>query len=274
MKKIICIFWGFLLFGCCLILAINLNIKKLIVTSINGDIIKDKVSSIITDAIKNSDVDISDKNMEILKEKLENSSKTEEFTDKYVNEFVNSMIDGTDYNIDVTNEFNDLVDSNKEELINSGVSESDINEIIKSIDDNADKINNIYNIGKEKINNKFLDNTSNIFEVIEFICSGTLKYCLICSIVFISIIIFLINWNLYSGFIYCGFSILMSGVMIRFGTSYAINTFIDKFDNISADILNNVNLGVFNEISSIYIILGIIFIILYVILRFFSKREV
>lgn len=106
-----------------------------------------------------------------------------------------------------------------------------------------------------------------VIGIYNILSSDSLKYSLIIGIVVLICIICLINWNLYSWLVYMGSSGLISGLIIKFVIIEGINMVSWDVTNKVLGRTSDINVDMLNNISIIYMLIGLLLIVVYSILK-------
>lgn len=265
MRKFFSVCFSFMIFTLLIFLSINLTIERIIVDTISDSIVKKEVSNVITDVIYEMYPDISIDNLGKIENMINDSKEVRKITEKYFENIMESVNDSDSEYPDISDNLEDIVLNNRSEFIKYGVSSEDIDKIVYSLDD--DSINQVYKVVNDSLIGNLTDEQRLVIGIYNILSSDSLKYSLIIGIVVLICIICLINWNLYSWLVYMGSSGLISGLIIKFVIIEGINMVSWDVTNKVLGRTSDINVDMLNNISIIYMLIGLLLIVVYSILK-------
>ena len=265
MRKFFSVCFSFMIFTLLIFLSINLTIEIIIVDTISDSIVKKEVSNVITDVIYGMYPDISIDNLGKIENMKNDSKEVRKITEKYFENIMESVNDSDSEYPDISDNLEDIVLNNRSEFIKYGVSSEDIDKIVYSLDD--DSINQVYKVVNDSLIGNLTDEQRLVIGIYNILSSDSLKYSLIIGIVVLICIICLINWNLYSWLVYMGSSGLISGLIIKFVIIEGINMVSWDVTNKVLGRTSDINVDMLNNISIIYMLIGLLLIVVYSILK-------
>lgn len=265
MRKFFSVCFSFMIFTLLIFLSINLTIERIIVDTISDSIVKKEVSNVITDVIYGMYPDISIDNLVKIENMINDSKEVRKITEKYFENIMESVNDSDSEYPDISDNLEDIVLNNRSEFIKYGVSSEDIDKIVYSLDD--DSINQVYKVVNDSLIGNLTDEQRLVIGIYNILSSDSLKYSLIIGIVVLICIICLINWNLYSWLVYMGSSGLISGLIIKFVIIEGINMVSWDVTNKVLGRTSDINVDMLNNISIIYMLIGLLLIVVYSILK-------
>lgn len=207
------------------------------------------------------------------------SEKVKNLIDEKIGELVDYAVYGKEIPYITSEEIENSINYDEiEEKLDIKLTDADKEKISNYSKDASSKINN--SIEKYVVN---LDNekTNDGIKLIRFIFSTEMKIYVIISIVIITFLIFLINWNFAKSLCSLGISFLISGILITGFTLFAGQLFnIAKMVIANKDFINSIN-KIFGYVKMnftvtglVILALGIILIIIYKILKKHLHKEV
>lgn len=272
MKKIFSGLLGFMIFLLLIILAVNLSVKDIVVDTLSDSMVKGKVSDIVTDFIYDKYPNISNDNLKEIEDIIYESDEVNHITDKYFNSIMDSIADGDSKVPEVHDELHGLIENNRDKLESYGISSSDIDKITSDLD-NDDTLDEIYSAVSDNMVDNLTDEQRKVIDVYNFLSSDNLKNGLIIGIIGCLIIISFINQDLYSWLIYSGINTLVAGLVVRFVIINVINMVAFSVTNNVLGRTSDIDIGYLSNVSNWYMIVGVLFIIGYIVIDIIIKRK-
>lgn len=243
-KKITTGFVSFVLLNLLILLAFNMNIKNIINDIIDNSGVNNKINDVISIYFNKNDMDII------------NNDEVEEIID----DIVTAIIENNEE--EMSNLIVDIINKKRDKLKSYGINDVQIDNVIYEIEANITSSND---------NNIELSNEQKLgLLVYKYASSNSLKTWIIIGIIISSSLLLIINK--LQALKDIGIGLFGAGILIK-----VMCVFIDSIVNSGniKDIIGDIkiNLTCFDKFILIYIIMGLILILVYVIYKIFYKDK-
>jgi hypothetical protein len=266
LREFFIIILSFLLIGMITCLGVFVSFRNIVNTSIGGEVVKNMVA---TDDMSEEEKQKIDDAID----KVTSYKGTQEVIDSVLND-INSSSDG---NITISDEtldkFIQLIEDNKQELIDLGATEQDINELIKDAKDpeNRSKIQEGINAGYQELNVDTGNQSYNIIKTYSSIASPKAIIRLGTSIGIVVMLIMLLSWSWYKWIRPTSISSIIAGLNLLI-VYYGIGAIVDWVVN-DSDVSFNVDTSILRIVSHSVFFGGIAALIIYIVINNVMKKN-
>ena len=269
MRKIFNVLIGFFLILLLVVLGIHFSIRKMVIDTLNDNLVTDEVSSVVLDVIIDEYPDIDVEDLSKIESIIEGSEEVRDIGSKYFDSVMDSISSSDVVIPSISSNLDELIENHRKELEEVGIDSSDI-EIIKEKLRVDDTIDQVYENVVEDVMKNLTDEQKEVVSFYRIFTSDGVRYGLLIGGFLLIVFVFLINKSLKGGFLVCGISFLVSGLFeflligsIRFLSSSVTNAVLGRVGDISIDSLRCVGI--------IYLIMGILFFVLSILFRNFKR---
>lgn len=259
MKKFLNIMFCILLFVLLTLFSLNLSSKKIVLNVVENIYSKTEIKDKIVQELYNNIPNINNKELNNIKNKIENSKEIDTITEKYIDGIIKSVLNNKDQNVDILKEYNNLIDK-----ITNGMNEYEKNIVTTYI--NKDKIDLVYKQEINNVKNNMNTQLKTILKIYNFISDSSLKNSLIFLMVINILVLFIINKSIILTIKSISITQLLFSIIsliIEFLLNKNLSSLLENY--ISKSI--NINFDILYKFSIINLIISIILLIVYFIIK-------
>lgn len=248
-----------LLFVLLTLFSLNLSSKKIVLNVVENIYSKTEIKDKIVQELYNNIPNINNKELNNIKNKIENSKEIDTITEKYIDGIIKSVLNNKDQNVDILKEYNNLIDK-----ITNGMNEYEKNIVTTYI--NKDKIDLVYKQEINNVKNNMNTQLKTILKIYNFISDSSLKNSLIFLMVINILVLFIINKSIILTIKSISITQLLFSIIsliIEFLLNKNLSSLLENY--ISKSI--NINFDILYKFSIINLIISIILLIVYFIIK-------